>query len=103
MTTAAALAARLAPIRRRHYRSPEARWQAVIAEVRPLWDRASVAERAEITDELDALYRELGGTVNGGAAPPVSVGPRHASVRALLTSYGPGPGVVRSIDWAASD
>jgi hypothetical protein len=86
---ARALASVLAPIRRRHYRSPEARWKAVLAEVRPLWDRASAAERAEITDELDALYRELGGVVNepaeAGAAPPVSVGPRHASVRALLT------------------
>lgn len=86
--TIPALAARLAPIRRRHYRSPEARWAAVLAEVRPLWDRASVAERAEITDELDALYREMGGTVDGGQAPPPSVGPRYASLRALLTWRG---------------
>lgn len=87
--TIADLAAVLAPIRRRHYRSPEARWKAVVAEVRPLWDRSSAAERAEITDELDALYREMGGTVDGGAAPPAPVAPRYASLRALLTSYGP--------------
>jgi hypothetical protein len=89
MTTAAALAATLAPIRRRHYRSPEARWKAVLAEVRPLWDKSSAAERAEITDELDALYREMGGVVNepaeGGAVPPAAVAPRYASLRALLT------------------
>jgi hypothetical protein len=86
--TIAALASVLAPIRRRHYRSPEARWKAVVAEVRPLWDRASAAERSEITDELDALYRELGGTVEAGAAPPPAVAPRYASLRALLTWRG---------------
>jgi hypothetical protein len=90
VSTAIELASVLAPIRRRHYRSPEARWKAVVAEVRPLWDRASAAERAEITDELDALYRELGGTVKdeGGAAPPAAVAPRYASLRALLTWRG---------------
>lgn len=88
MTTASALAATLAPIRRRHYRSPEARWKDVVAEVRPIWDRATLGERAEITDELDALYRELGGTVEAGAAPPAAVAPRYASLRALLTWRG---------------
>lgn len=77
------------------------RWATALGHARRRWQTAGAAERTAIATELDALWAEL---AQDGSEPavlpgeldalPVTVGPRHAALGALLTSFGsPGAGV----------